>query len=77
MWLTAKLYFTCIGDTWYLLTEPNMNAGNPFETSDTTCHPIYMPLLREEGAQQAVGPVLSEDEDIVSPFPAVPEEAIS
>ena len=41
--------------------------------------PLYMPLLREEGrrAEQAVRPVFSGDEDIVSPFPEFPEEAIS
>ena len=39
--------------------------------------PIYMPALREEGAHHAVKPVLSGDEDIVSSFPAVLEEAIS
>ena len=46
-------------------------------TKNKDMPPVYMPLLREEGAQHTVRPVLSGDEDMVSPFPAFHEEAIS
>ena len=30
IWLRATCYFTCISNTWYLLTVPSMNTTNPF-----------------------------------------------
>ena len=36
IWHRGKKYFTCSGNTWYLLTVPNINKINPFFSDITT-----------------------------------------